>query len=188
MPIAQDVLEADSEVFAGQEDRKRRAAANQESMLAPAGPQVRTGAKLHAKSDKGDRMERLAGRHIVVTGGGKGIGKAIAERLAAEGASADAPRARPRAAARGGRRDRSECSCMRRPRPRPGRRGVRDRGGGARPDPRPRRQQRARRPERRRPRRPLRRPRRDESRRHLLHRPVPLSAILLPGPTPATSS
>ncbi|HWL32202.1 MAG TPA: SDR family oxidoreductase [Gaiellaceae bacterium] len=32
-------------------------------------------------------MESLAGRHVVVTGGGRGIGQAIAERLSSEGAS-----------------------------------------------------------------------------------------------------
>jgi NAD(P)-dependent dehydrogenase (short-subunit alcohol dehydrogenase family) len=32
-------------------------------------------------------MESLAGRHVVVTGGGRGVGKAIAERLARDGAS-----------------------------------------------------------------------------------------------------
>src|SRR5215208_3291719 len=34
----------------------------------------------------GEAMQRFEGRHVVVTGGGVGIGKAIATRLASEGA------------------------------------------------------------------------------------------------------
>ena len=136
-------------------------------MLAPAGPQVRTGAKIHAKSDKGDRWSdrgQACGRHRRWQGDREGDRRAPRR----GGRDSDAPRARPRAAARSGRRDRRECGGMRRPRPRAGRRGVRGCGRRTRPDQRPRRQQRARRAERRRPRRPLRRPRGDESRRHVL--------------------
>ena len=127
-------------------------------------------------------MQRLAGRHIVVTGGGKGIGKAIAERLAAEGATLtllarDLERLREVADEIGA----GAAACD-----------VRDRGqvdvafaaaaaergpihalvansglGGPNADGAGR---------------PLRRSRRDESRRHLLHMPVRALRHLAPGP------
>jgi NAD(P)-dependent dehydrogenase (short-subunit alcohol dehydrogenase family) len=56
-------------------------------MLSHPDRQGASGDELHAKSEKRSGMEESAGRHVVVTGGGKGIGKAIAERLGRDGAT-----------------------------------------------------------------------------------------------------
>ena len=109
-------------------------------------------------------MERFRGKHVVVTGGGVGIGRAIAERLAAEGATLTLlARDFERLQLVAGELGAGAAACDIRDRTQVDD-GVRDRCGRAGPDPCARRQQRARRSERGRAGRPVRRSRRDEPR------------------------
>src|SRR3954465_8913459 len=73
--------------MSGPARRKGRGRGEPKSMLRPRGGQVPPLHEVHAKSAKRSGMEPLSGKHVVVTGGGKGMGKAIAERLAGEGAA-----------------------------------------------------------------------------------------------------
>ena len=146
-------------------------AANPESMLRsrsrqapPVGKSAKSGQRTRGDSRWSDSRER----HIVVTGGGVGIGRAIAERLASEGATLsllarDLERLELVAGELGAAR-----RALRHPRPHDSGRRVRSRCAHEWADPRPRRLQRDRRPERGRLGRPLRRSRRHEPLRHVL--------------------
>ena len=95
------------------------------------------------------RLARWQDRHVVVTGAGRGIGKAIALRLARDGARLSLLRARRGRARANRRRDRRRLRPRgRHPRRATGRRRVRRSGRRERPDPRARREQRHRRAER----------------------------------------
>ena len=132
LPIASDVLEAESE-------RCRRAAGTKGTgrgepanlCCAPGGPQEQPARKLHAKSGKRSVMEALAGRHVVVTGGGRGDRQGDRGTARGRGRDAFAARAEP-GRARGGRGPRRRRRArLRHPRPRRRRRRVR-RGRAAR--------------------------------------------------------